>query len=117
MFDYGINDNIWTGDENLTKTLSKHQLLFGARYRHEFLHYQPDQSGDSESADALSTGLYQTSTGTSYSALANTGDSSADFFLGRWPPRAPTFRALVPFADQEFDGYFQDNCHLKKTSC
>ena len=115
MFDYGINDNIWTFDENLTKTLSRHQLLFGGRYRHEFLHYQPDQSGESETSDALSTGLYQTSTGASYGATANTGDSAADFFLGSLSKtNANIFEKDIPFADQEFDAYIQDNFHIRR---
>jgi hypothetical protein len=115
MFDYGINDNIWTGDENLTKTFGKHQMQFGGRYRHEYLHYQPDQSGDSESADALSTGLYQPSTGTAYTALANTGDSSADFFLGSLASTSVNILERdIPFADQETDAYFQDNWHVRR---
>ena len=115
QFDYGINQNIWTGDENLTKTFGKHQLLFGARYRHEFLHYQPDQSGDSVSADALSTGVYSPSTGNAYSALAGSGDSAADFFLGSAATMSNNILERdIPFADQETDAYFQDNYHVSR---
>jgi hypothetical protein len=120
QFDYGINDNIWTGDENLTKTLGKHQMQFGGRYRHEFLHYQPDQSGDSASSTSCSTAncgyvtaMYQPSTGTSYGALANTGDSAADFFLGAIATASNNIlEKNIPFADQEIDAYFQDNYHM-----
>jgi Carboxypeptidase regulatory-like domain len=115
-FGYGISDNIWNLDENLTKTLSKHQLLFGARIRHEFLNYAPDISGDSESADALATGLYQTTTGTSYGAVANTGDSAADFFLGAVATTSTNlYENLVHFADEEFDAYIQDNYHVSRS--
>ncbi len=115
MFDYGLNDNIWTGDENLTKTLGKHQMQFGARYRHEWLHYQPDESSDSESADALSTELYNPGTGTSYGAFSGTGDSAADFFMGSFATSSVNILEKdIPFSDEEFDAYFQDNWHVRR---
>ena len=114
-FGYGVSDRIFNLDENLTKTLSKHQLLFGVRIRHEALNYQPDISGDSEVADNLSTALYQPTSGTQYNALANTGDSAADFFLGSLATMSSNhYLRVVPFADREFDAYIQDNYHITR---
>ena len=115
QFGYGIGEMISTINENLTKTLSKHQLLFGGQYRHEKLHYQPDISGDSESADALSTQLYNPSTGTSYGAYANTGDSAADFFMGSLATMSSNLNERdVPFSDQILALYIQDNYHVRR---
>ena len=123
MFGYGISDNIWTLDENLTKTLDKHQLLFGVRYRHEFLNYQPDISGDVESSVScttpsycgFTTALYNPSTGTSYAQYSNTGDSAADMFLGSIATTSSNIREkVVHVADEEYDAYIQDNYHVRR---
>ena len=115
MFDYGISQIISNIDENLTKTVDKHELHFGVRFRHERLGYQTDLGGDQNTADNLSTALYNTSTGATYGALANTGASAADAFMGsmsvfsanRLPP-------YTHFSDNEFDSYIQDNYRLNK---
>lgn len=124
QFGYGISDTVHNLDENLTKTLSKHQVLFGARFRHEFLNYKPDPSGDAETSAmscngitycGFSTALYQPSTGPSNGALANTGDSAADFFLGSLATMSSNIRErVIHYADQELDAYIQDNYHVRR---
>ena len=40
---YGLSQIIWNADENLTKTLGRHKLEFGGRYRLERFNDLPDQ--------------------------------------------------------------------------
>lgn len=115
MFTYGMNQIIQDIDENLTKTKGNHQLQFGGRYRHERFGDEPDQSSDRAQFDGYGTGLYDTSTGSTYGALANTGNENGDDFLGdvseygvvEEPPYAH-------YHDMEFDAYFQDNWHASR---
>jgi hypothetical protein len=112
---YQMDSNISTLDENFTKTLGRHQMQFGARYRHErymyFIGYASDNIGYGNYASALEN----PASGTNYTQAPNTGFGQADFFLGAAatytlslsPPR-------VHYHDMEFDGYFQDNYHVSR---
>ena len=112
--DYYSGSQIITNvDENLSKTLGRHQLLFGARYRHERLGSSPDKSPDNVSFDSQATGQINPATGASYGQLPNTGNVNADFFLGGASSYTVNLNGLYEhFRDQEFDSYFQDNFHL-----
>ncbi|WP_263367400.1 TonB-dependent receptor [Edaphobacter bradus] len=115
QFDYGISQIISNIDENLTKTAGKHQLHFGVRYRHERLGYQPDLGSDQNTADNLSTALYDPKTGGNYGALANSGASAADAFLGSmYNFTAGILPPYTHFSDNEFDAYIQDNYRVSK---
>ena len=112
QFQYGMTSVVVQADENLTKTLGKHQLLFGGRYRFERFGSRPDESKDSVNFNGEDTGLVNTSTlsASSPSALANTGQLNADEFLGG----ASSYSANLqpPYQhlhDMEIDGYIQDN--------
>ena len=118
MYQYQENQILSTLDENLTKTVGKHQLIFGGRYRHERLYYLNSRQADTAAYGNLTTAIYDPSTGTTNAggAASNTGYSDADFFLGS----AGSYSVqLEPppswFTDQEFDGYFQDNWHASRT--
>lgn len=116
MFQYQENQILSTIDENLTKIIDKHQLIFGGRWRHERLYYLNSRQADTAAFGNLTTALYNPSSGTSANAMANTGYSDADFFLGS----AGSYSVqLEPppswFSDQEFDGYFQDNWRATNT--
>jgi hypothetical protein len=118
MYQYQENQIISNIDENLTKIVGKHQLLFGARYRHERFGYLPDRSADSVSFSAgETTGLLDGTTVASNtdSALPNTGYQDADFFLGGASSYSVTQEApYIHFHDMEFDGYFQDNWRVSR---
>jgi len=115
MFNYKINQIITNIDENLTKTLGRHQMQFGGRYRHERLGYLPDRSYDQVTFGALATGLENPSSGTSYTGTPNTGNQNADFFLGAASGYTINLQPPVGhFHDMEFDGYFQDNYHVSR---
>jgi hypothetical protein len=118
MYQYQENQIISNIDENLTKTIGKHQMQFGGRYRHERFGYLPDRSSDSVNFSAgETTGLLDPTTVASNtdSALPNTGYQDADFFLGGAASYSVTQEPpYIHFHDMEFDGYFQDNWHVTR---
>jgi hypothetical protein len=118
QYQYQENQIISNIDENLTKTVDRHQMQFGGRYRHERFGYLPDRSADSVTFTAgETTGLLDPSTVASNTdtALANTGYQDADFFLGGAASYSVTQEPpYIHFHDMEFDGYFQDNWHVSR---
>jgi len=102
-------------DENLSKTVGKHQMQFGGRYRHERFGYLPDRSHDVVNFGAYSTALENPTSGANYTGTPNTGLADADMFLG-----AANYYQLqlnppyLHFHDMEFDAYFQDNYHVTR---
>jgi Carboxypeptidase regulatory-like domain len=118
QYQYQENQIISNIDENLTKTIGKHQMQFGGRYRHERFGYLPDRSADTVTFGAgETTGLLDPSTVASKgdSALPNTGYQDGDFFLGGAASYSVTQEPpYIHFHDMEFDGYFQDNWHVSR---
>lgn len=113
--DYYSAQIISTIDENLSKTIGKHQMSFGGRYQHERLGILPQQSADTEGFGPFATALENPSSGSNYTAQTNTGYAETDFFLGA----ADSYTAsLVPpythMHDMEFSAYFQDNYHVAR---
>ena len=117
QFVYGMSQKISQADENLSKTVGKHQLLFGGRYRFEQFGVLPDQSSDTILFSGEGTGLENpSSSSASPAAYANTGQLNADEFLGS----ASTYTAnlepkFVHMRDMEFDAYLQDNYRVSRT--
>ncbi|GGA78922.1 hypothetical protein GCM10011507_32720 [Edaphobacter acidisoli] len=104
---------ITTVDENLTKTLGRHQLFFGGRYRHERLGILPDRTADQFDFSNTTTAEYDPTSGKNFTALPNTGYVDADFYLGS--PYYYDIRLNAPYEhwrNQEFDLYFQDDYHV-----
>ncbi|HEV2486051.1 MAG TPA: carboxypeptidase-like regulatory domain-containing protein [Terracidiphilus sp.] len=102
-------------DEDLTKTIGKHQFYFGGRYRHETMGALPDRTPDGVSFNGMGTGVYDPTSTTSYKPLPGTGDQNADLFLGN------AFKYVVKlnaprehWVDQEFDAYVQDDWHVNE---
>jgi hypothetical protein len=118
MYQYQENQIISNLDENLTKTIEKHQMQFGGRFRHERLYYLNSRSADSETfADGEGTGLYNpgSGTGANGTAYAYTGSADADFFLGNAGSYSTNLEPPPSwFRDMEFDAYFQDNWHVSR---
>jgi hypothetical protein len=73
---------ITTLDENLTKTLGRHQIQFGARYRHERFG-NISQSQDSTDFSGLATALENPESNANYLATGNTGNANADVLSRR----------------------------------
>ena len=116
QFNYGMSFIVSNIDENLVKVAGRHQMQFGARYRHERFGSLPDRTSDSVTFTNETSGLELASSGANYSTTANTGYQDADFFLGS----ATTYQVTLEppyehFHDMEFDGYFQDNFHVSKS--
>jgi len=116
QFQYSVTTTTYNADENLTKTLGKHQLQFGGRYRFEHFGSIPD-----EIKDAFEFGTYATAlsdptkfSSSSASALSNSGQANADMFLGAAYSYSnniePPYQHLH---DMEFDGYLQDNYRVR----
>jgi hypothetical protein len=110
QYNYGMSQILSTLDENFTKILGKHQLAFGARYRHERLGYLSDRSADTIAFSNLATAVYDPTTGANYGAKANTGYADADFFLGAADSYSQQKNApFGHYREQEIDTYIQDN--------
>jgi hypothetical protein len=101
---------ILIGDQDFTRVIGKHQLLFGGQVHMEFDDALTDHNGTTVTYDSQYTALFDPTSGSSYSAVPFTGFSGASFFLGD----AGTFkdtskRPQWNLQDKEFTGYFQDN--------
>lgn len=110
-------DSVWsipTFDENLTKTIGKHQLRFGGRYRYENIGVTPDQSSDLIEFDGLDTGLYNPSTGNTPGPFSATGDANADEFLGGAYEYSSSLQPPYQNIHRwEVDGYIQDDYRVR----
>ncbi|MGD0479090.1 MAG: carboxypeptidase-like regulatory domain-containing protein [Terracidiphilus sp.] len=109
------NQIISSIDENLTKTMGHHQMLFGGRYRHQRMAQYPQQSADTFNFGANPTALYNPSSGANYTAYTSTGYADASFFLGN----AASYQVWLHggwnhYHDNEVDAYYQDNYHISK---
>ncbi len=119
QFQYGMSSRVSQIDENLTKTLGNHQLLFGGRYRFERFGSRPDEIKDTVNFNGEDTGLYNPATGSvitgSPGAYTNTGQLNADEFLGGASSYSvnlePPYQHLH---DMETDLYFQDNYRVRR---
>jgi Carboxypeptidase regulatory-like domain len=115
QYNYGMSQILSTLDENFTKILGKHQLAFGARYRHERLGYLSDRSADTIAFSNLATAVYDPTTGANYGAKANTGFADADFFLGAADSYSQQKNAPYGhYREQEIDSYIQDNFRVSQ---
>ena len=113
QFIYGLSQIVDNLDENMTKTVGKHQMQFGGRYRHERFGQLPDEGADQINFTNQTTGLYDTGTQlTNAGVLKNTGGVDVDAYLGSAYQYTVTQEPPYEhFHDMEIDGYFQDNYH------
>jgi hypothetical protein len=111
--DWGGGEVITNLNEDLTKTLGRHQLAFGGRYNYSQADVLPDRTSDYVDFDQQATALYDTTSKTSYTALPNTGIGDADVFLGG---AADYSVNLEPGNEhwrvQNFAAYFQDDWRI-----
>jgi hypothetical protein len=112
-----LSQIVWNIDENVIKTIGRHQTTFGGRYRQERFADLPSQRQDSESFGAYATALENNSTTASntFSALPNTGYQDADFFLGAASSYGVNLQPPVfHLRDRAIAAYFQDNYHVSR---
>jgi hypothetical protein len=109
---YEGSQRLFDVDENLSKTLGRHQLDFGIRYRYEHLGVLPDQTVSYTEFGGLGTALLDPAVANEGST-PNTGNANADFFLGdaAYYEDALTGRHFA-YHDMEFDSYAQDDWHV-----
>lgn len=115
QFVYSLSQIVSNLDENMTKTIGRHQLQFGGRYRREQFGNRPDQSADSVTFGGYATWLLDPLSGSSYTATSYTGHQDADMFLGA----AASYQIYLQpqyerYHDMESDLYIQDNFHLSR---
>lgn len=107
-------------DENLTLIRGRHQMTFGARYRHDRIGILPDQAPNPSTTvfNGLGTAQLQNvngvpSSGTSESSQPQSGLATADFFLGSASSyQASRVHQYYHFRQQEISTYFQDDFHV-----
>ncbi len=118
MYQYDYSQILTDLDENLTKTLGKHQLQFGGRIQHERFGYLPNEALDKEDFGAYATALENpaTNSSNSYTGYSNTGYADADEFLGAAQDYIVNLQPLYKhFRDYEMDSYIQDNYHILRS--
>lgn len=113
QFQYSVTQIISGIEQNFTKTLNRHQLHFGGRYRHERFGERPDQIKDTVNFNGNGTGLEDPTSNNKYSKVSNTGYADADEFIGNVSSYGlniePPYQHLH---DMEFDAYLQDDYHI-----
>jgi hypothetical protein len=115
QWNYDESQIITNVDENLTKTISRHQMQFGGRFRHERFGYLPDRTHDVITFNGEATGLENPASGANYTGTSNTGNTDADYFLGA----ASSYQVYLNppylhFHDMEFDTYFADTFRITR---
>lgn len=99
-------------DQNFTKVYGRHEMQFGARFRHEGLDVLPDQQQvqGNHNFSSLATALHDPSTGSAFGAFPRTGHDSANMFLGIVGSYSAQFvRKWYHMRAREYAAYFQDN--------
>ncbi len=117
QFIYSVTQLISNLDENLVKTMGKHQLMFGGRYRHERFGSRPDEAQDNIQFNGDATGLLNPSTigSNTYADTSNDGQLNADFFIGgAYQYNVNKQASYQHMHDMEFDAYLQDNYHMSR---
>ena len=100
-------------DENLTKVIGRHQIVFGGRLTHTRQSNQPNGLADSITWGNKPTAIYDPSSVNNYNNIANTGYADPSLFLGSAgsysvnlePPRVRYHEWGTAF-------YVQDNFHV-----
>lgn len=102
---------VFSGEQNYSYVIHKHQLEFGWRFRQEILNTKPDSPDQSDlSFNSFATALYNPATGTAFGTAPQTGDNGANFFLGI----ADSYGQARPPGNynmhgKDVAGYLQDN--------
>ncbi len=100
-------------DENLTKVIGRHQILFGGRLTHTRQSNQPNGLADSATFGVNPTAIYDPTTQLNYTGLPNTGYADASFFLGSAATYNVNFQApRVNYHQWGGALYAQDNFHV-----
>ena len=100
-------------DENLSKTLGRHQIIFGGRLTNLFSSNQPIGTSDKINFGANAAALYDPTSKANYNPETNTGNADASLFLGSAGSYTVNLQApRVTYHQWEGSLYAQDNFHL-----
>jgi len=107
---------IISGEQNYTWVKGKHQFQFGGRYRQEVLDTIPDRPNQSDlDFGSNATATYNLATGNAFGTVPQTGDNSANFFLGiagRYAQQRPP--GPYNMRGKDLSMYFQDNWKVSR---
>lgn len=102
--------NILVIDQNFTRVRGRHEIQFGGKLRHEYLKVQVDGPGSGSWYSNQSTALFDPASGSSYSAVPQTGHNAASFHIGAVSQYQLTVkRPPYDLRDRGYAGYIQDN--------
>lgn len=101
-------------DENLTKVVGRHQILFGGRVQHVRQSAQPVGLADSVTFGKNSVALYDPTSKANYNPETNTGYPDAALFLGAAGAYIVNLEApRVHYHEWRDAMYVQDNIHMR----
>ena len=102
-------------EQNFTKIRGRHELQFGGRMRNVAVDVVPDEPVVGVYYDSAATALYDPRSGSSYGATPNTGNNTANFFLGiaRYY-NASLERTPYYLTEREYALYLQDNIRVNQ---
>jgi hypothetical protein len=107
---------IVSGEQNYTWVKNQHQFQFGGRYRQEILDTIPDRPNQSDlDFGSSATASYNPATGNAFGTTPQTGDNSANFFLGiagRYAQQRPP--GPYNMRGKDLSMYFQDNWKVSR---
>ena len=100
-------------DENLTKIIGHHQIIFGGRLTHNYSSNKPAGIADSSTYTKLPTAIYDPTSGVNYNGATNTGVADASLFLGSAGTYVMNLSAPRMSYHQWLSSlYVQDNFHV-----
>ena len=110
---WGSHEVILSINEDLTKTLGRHQILFGGRVGYQQVGVLPDRSADTINFGSQATGLYDVTSGTNYGQKTDTGLADADLFLGAASSYSQVLQAGTEhWRAEQYALYAQDDFHV-----
>jgi len=102
---------IYNLDQNFTKVRGRHEFQFGGRWRYESLDILADvqQTMGTVSFASLGTAVYDSGSGSAYTAVPFSGHNGANFYMGLATYSARYFPTFFHLRTGENSAYFQDN--------
>jgi hypothetical protein len=102
--------NILVIDQNFTKVLGKHEIKFGGKLHHEYIHVLIDQPTSGAWYSDQFTALFDPASGSAFAKVPQTGHNAASFYLGAVSQYQLTYkRPPYQLRDHQYSGYIQDN--------
>jgi outer membrane receptor protein involved in Fe transport len=102
--------NILVVDQNFTKIAGNHEIKFGGKLHHEYIHVLIDQPTSGLWYSDQFTGLFDAASGSAFAKVPQTGHNAAGFYLGAVSQYQLTYkRPPYELRENQYSGYIQDN--------